>query len=29
MREIFKPLASRLGRERDAKLRVDWLAGEE
>lgn len=29
MKEVFKPLASRLGHERDAKLRVDWLAGEE
>ncbi len=29
MEDVFNPLAQRLGRERAARLRVDWLAGEE
>jgi 23S rRNA (adenine2030-N6)-methyltransferase len=29
MKSVFKPIASRLGRNADARLRVDWLAGEE
>ena len=29
MKDLFKPIASPLGRERDARLRVEWVAGEE
>ena len=29
MKDVFKPLAPLLGRGRDARLRVNWLAGEE
>jgi len=29
MKDVFTPLAPPLGRERDARLRVEWLAGKE
>ncbi len=29
MKDLFKPIASPFGRERDARLRVEWVAGEE